>query len=106
VAAAAEDVLHTTVAQMNGVKLQIGRGPMPPDWYEMLDLVTNSVIDTNAVIDKTVSLEQLPDAIKRGALARSAGSDRLVTDSAGRDVLTTIPEVPLGDTRMTQPATV
>jgi len=62
---AAEDVLHTTVAHMKGLNIQIGGGPMPPDWREMLDLIVTGAIDPSPLIGETVSLDELADAIER-----------------------------------------
>jgi threonine dehydrogenase-like Zn-dependent dehydrogenase len=62
---AARDLIHTTVAHMKGLNIQIGGGPMPDDWYGCLDLVVSGVLDPMPLIGETVPLDDLPDAIER-----------------------------------------
>jgi threonine dehydrogenase-like Zn-dependent dehydrogenase len=62
---AAEDCIHTTVAHMKGLNIQIGGGPMPPDWNEMLDLIIDGAIDPTPLIGEIVSLDDLTAAIER-----------------------------------------
>jgi threonine dehydrogenase-like Zn-dependent dehydrogenase len=62
---ATEDVIHTTVAHLKGVNIQIGGGPMFEDWYGCLDLVISGEIDPTPLIGETVALSDLAEAIER-----------------------------------------
>jgi threonine dehydrogenase-like Zn-dependent dehydrogenase len=62
---AAEDLIHTTSAQVQDLNIQIGGGPMPDDRYACLDAVVDGTIDPMPLLGETVSLEELPDAFDR-----------------------------------------
>jgi threonine dehydrogenase-like Zn-dependent dehydrogenase len=62
---AAQDMIHTTVAHMKGVNIQIGGGPQPDDWYGCLDLILSGELDPSPLMGETVSLDQLAGAIER-----------------------------------------
>jgi threonine dehydrogenase-like Zn-dependent dehydrogenase len=78
---AAEDVIHTTVAHLKGVNIQIGGGPMFDDWYGCLDLVISGEIDPTPLIGETVALDDLTEAIER---ARSADAPVRILYKADR----------------------
>lgn len=61
---AAEDLIHTTVAHLKGLNIQIGGGPSPEDWYGCLDLIVSGQLDVSPLVGATVSLDELPDAIE------------------------------------------
>ena len=67
---AAEDTIHTTVAHMKHLNIQIG-GDLIEDWYDCLDRVVSGELDPMPLMGETVTLEQLPDAIERARLATS-----------------------------------
>jgi threonine dehydrogenase-like Zn-dependent dehydrogenase len=62
---AAEDTIHTTVAHMKGLNIQIGGGPQPADWDECLDHVLDGTLDPMPLLGERVDLDGLTDAIER-----------------------------------------
>lgn len=75
------DTLDITEATRNGLTLQFGGGPMPQDWYGVLDAVVEGRLDPLPSIGKIIGLGGVPDAIEEAR--RSAGPPRIVVHPNG-----------------------
>ena len=67
---AAEDTIHTTVAHMKHLNIQIG-GNLIEEWYDCLDRVVSGELDPMPLLGATVTLDELPDAIEQARLDTS-----------------------------------
>ena len=64
------DTLRITEATRNGLTLQFGGGPMPQDWYGVLDAVVEGRLDPMPSVGRVIGLDEVPDAIERPAEPR------------------------------------
>ncbi len=75
------DTLNITQATQQGLTLQFGGGPMPQDWYGVLDAVVDGRLDPLPSIGKVIGLDEVPDAIDQ--VRRSDGPPRIVVHPNG-----------------------
>lgn len=75
------DTLSVTEATRNGLTLQFGGGPMPQDWYGVLDAVVAGTLDPLPSVGKIIGLEEVPDALEQ--TRRSEGPPRIVIHPNG-----------------------
>jgi threonine dehydrogenase-like Zn-dependent dehydrogenase len=75
------DTLDITEATRNGLTLQFGGGPMPQDWYGVLDSVVEGKLDPMPSIGKVIGLDEVPDALDE--TRKSAGPPRIVVHPNG-----------------------
>jgi threonine dehydrogenase-like Zn-dependent dehydrogenase len=75
------DTLDITQATRNGLTLQFGGGPMPQDWYSVLDAVVEGKLDPLPSIGRIIGLEEVPDALDQAR--RSDGPPRIVVHPNG-----------------------
>jgi len=75
------DTLDITEATRNGLTLQFGGGPMPEDWYGVLDAVVEGRLDPLPSIGKVIGLDEGPDALAQAR--RSDGPPRIVVHPNG-----------------------
>jgi len=75
------DTLDITEATRNGLTLQFGGGPMPEDWYGVLDAVVEGRLDPLPSIGKVIGLDEVPDALAQAR--RSDGPPRIVVHPNG-----------------------
>lgn len=75
------DTLSVTEATRNGLTLQFGGGPMPQDWYGVLDAVVEGRLDPMACMGRVIALDEVPDAIEDAR--RSQGPPRVVVHPNG-----------------------
>jgi threonine dehydrogenase-like Zn-dependent dehydrogenase len=75
------DTLSITEATRQGVTLQFGGGPMPQDWYGVMDAIVDGRLDPLPSVGRIITLDEVPDAIE---LARkSDGPPRIVVHPNG-----------------------
>jgi threonine dehydrogenase-like Zn-dependent dehydrogenase len=75
------DTLDITEATRNGLTLQFGGGPMPQDWYGVLDAVVDGKLDPLPSIGKIIGLDDVPEALDEAR--RSSGPPRVVVHPNG-----------------------
>ena len=75
------DTLDITKATRNGLTLQFGGGPMPQDWYGVLDAVVAGKLDPLPSVGKVIGLDEVPAALE--AARRSQGPPRIVIHPNG-----------------------
>ena len=75
------DTLSVTEATRNGLTLQFGGGPMPQDWYGVLDAVVEGRLDPMPCMGRVIALDEVPDAIEDAR--RSQGPPRVVVHPNG-----------------------
>ena len=75
------DTLNITQATQQGLTFQFGGGPMPQDWYGVLDAVVQGRLDPLPSIGKIIGLDEVPDAIDQ--VRRSEGPPRIVVHPNG-----------------------
>ncbi|MGN6335461.1 zinc-binding dehydrogenase [Mycobacterium sp.] len=75
------DTLSVTEATRNGLTLQFGGGPMPQDWYGVLDAVVEGRLDPMPCMGRVIALDEVPDAIDDAR--RSQGPPRVVVHPNG-----------------------
>lgn len=75
------DTLSVTDATRNGLTLQFGGGPMPQDWYGVLDAVVEGRLDPMPSVGRIIGLDEVPDAIEQAR--RSEGPPRIVVHPNG-----------------------
>ena len=75
------DTLSITEATRNGLTLQFGGGPMPQDWYGVLDAVVDGRLDPMPSVGRVIGLDEVPDAIEQAR--RSEGPPRVVVHPNG-----------------------
>lgn len=75
------DTLSVTEATRNGLTLQFGGGPMPQDWYGVLDAVVEGRLDPMPSVGRIIGLDEVPDAIEEAR--RSEGPPRIVVHPNG-----------------------
>ena len=76
------DTLDITEATRNGLTLQFGGGPMPQDWYGVLDAVVAGTLDPLPSVGRIIGLEEVPAALDEAR--RSEGPPRIVIHPNGR----------------------
>lgn len=75
------DTLDITEATRNGLSLQFGGGPLPQDWYGVLDAVVAGTLDPLPSVGKIIGLDEVPDALHQAR--RSEGPPRVVIHPNG-----------------------
>lgn len=75
------DTLDITEATRNGLSLQFGGGPLPQDWYGVLDAVVAGTLDPLPSVGKIIGLDEAPDALAQAR--RSEGPPRVVIHPNG-----------------------
>lgn len=75
------DTLDITEATRNGLSLQFGGGPLPQDWYGVLDSVVAGKLDPLPSVGKVIGLDEVPDALEQAR--RSEGPPRVVIHPNG-----------------------
>lgn len=75
------DTLSVTEATRNGLTLQFGGGPMPQDWYGVLDAVVDGRLDPLPSIGRIIGLDEVPEAIEQ--TRQSQGPPRVVVHPNG-----------------------
>ncbi|WP_301148681.1 zinc-binding dehydrogenase [Mycobacterium simiae] len=75
------DTLDITTATRNGLTLQFGGGPLPQDWYGVLDAVVEGKLDPLPSVGKIIGLDEVPAALE--AARRSEGPPRVVIHPNG-----------------------
>lgn len=75
------DTLDITEATRNGLTLQFGGGPLPQDWYGVLDAVVAGKLDPLPSIGRVIGLDEVPEAIEQAR--RSDGPPRIVVHPNG-----------------------
>ena len=75
------DTLSITEATRNGLTLQFGGGPMPQDWYGVLDAVVEGRLDPMPSVGRIIGLDEVPDAIEQAR--RAEGPPRVVVHPNG-----------------------
>ena len=75
------DTLEITEATRNGLTLQFGGGPMPQDWYGVLDAVVAGKLDPLPSVGRVIGLDEVPDALDQAR--RSEGPPRIVIHPNG-----------------------
>lgn len=75
------DTLNITEATRNGLTLQFGGGPMPQDWYGVLDAVVEGRLDPMPSVGRVIGLDEVPDAIEQ--VRRAEGPPRVVVHPNG-----------------------
>lgn len=75
------DTLSITEATRNGLTLQFGGGPMPQDWYGVLDAVVDGRLDPMPSVGRVIGLDEVPHAIEQ--VRRSEGPPRVVVHPNG-----------------------
>ena len=75
------DTLEITEATRNGLSLQFGGGPMPQDWYGVLDAVVAGKLDPLPSVGRVIGLDEVPDALDQAR--RSEGPPRIAIHPNG-----------------------
>lgn len=75
------DTLDITEATRNGLTLQFGGGPMPLDWYGVLDAVVEGKLDPLPSVGKIIGLDEVPAALDE--VRSSQGPPRVVVHPNG-----------------------
>jgi threonine dehydrogenase-like Zn-dependent dehydrogenase len=75
------DTLDITEATRQGLTLRFGGGPMPEDWYGVLDAVVEGRLDPMPSVGRIIGLDEVPDALDEAR--RSDGPPRIVVHPNG-----------------------
>ncbi|WP_099039255.1 zinc-binding dehydrogenase [Mycobacterium neglectum] len=75
------DTLDITEATRNGLTLQFGGGPMPQDWYGVLDAIVEGKLDPLPSVGRIIGLDEVPEALDEAR--KSAGPPRIVVHPNG-----------------------
>jgi threonine dehydrogenase-like Zn-dependent dehydrogenase len=75
------DALNCTEATRKGVTIQFGGGPMPDDWYGILDAVVEGRLDPRPAIGRIIGLEDVPAALDETRAAQ--GPPRIIVRPNG-----------------------
>ncbi len=75
------DTLRITEATRNGSTMQFGGGPMPQDWYGVLDAVVEGRLDPIPSVGRVIGLDEVPEAIEQAR--RAKGPPRVVVHPNG-----------------------
>lgn len=75
------DTLNITRATQQGLTFQFGGGPMPQDWYGVLDAVVEGRLDPLPSVGRIIGLDDVPDALDEAR--RSEGPPRIVIHPNG-----------------------
>jgi threonine dehydrogenase-like Zn-dependent dehydrogenase len=75
------DTLDITEATRQGLTLRFGGGPMPEDWYGVLDAVVEGRLDPMPSVGRIIGLDEVPEAIEQAR--RSEGPPRTVVHPNG-----------------------
>lgn len=75
------DTLSITEATRNGLTMQFGGGPMPQDWYGVLDAVVAGTLDPLPSVGRIIGLDEVPEALDQAR--RSEGPPRIVIHPNG-----------------------
>ncbi|HET6736072.1 zinc-binding dehydrogenase [Mycobacterium sp.] len=75
------DTLSITEATRQGLTLQFGGGPLPQDWYGVLDAVVEGRLDPLPSVGRIIGLDEVPDALEDAR--RSEGPPRIVVHPNG-----------------------
>ena len=75
------DTLDITEATRQGLTLRFGGGPMPEDWYGVLDAVVDGRLDPMPSVGRIIGLDQVPEALDEAR--RSDGPPRIVVHPNG-----------------------
>lgn len=75
------DTLNITEATRNGLTLQFGGGPMPQDWYGVLDAVVQGRLDPLPSVGRIIGLDDVPEAMEQ--TRRSEGPPRVIVHPNG-----------------------
>ena len=75
------DTLDITEATRQGLTLRFGGGPMPEDWYGVLDAVVEGRLDPMPSVGRIIGLDEVPEAIEQAR--RSEGPPRIVVHPNG-----------------------
>ncbi|MDT5139030.1 MAG: hypothetical protein QOD58_3292 [Mycobacterium sp.] len=75
------DTLDITEATRQGLTLRFGGGPMPEDWYGVLDAVVEGRLDPMPSVGRIIGLDEVPQAIEQAR--RSEGPPRIVVHPNG-----------------------
>ena len=75
------DTLDITEATRQGLTLRFGGGPMPEDWYGVLDAVAEGRLDPMPSVGRIIGLDEVPEAIEQAR--RSEGPPRIVVHPNG-----------------------
>ena len=75
------DTLRITEATRNGSTMQFGGGPMPKDWYGVLDAVVEGRLDPIPSVGRVIGLDEVPEAIEQAR--RAKGPPRVVVHPNG-----------------------
>jgi threonine dehydrogenase-like Zn-dependent dehydrogenase len=70
------DTLNITEATRQGLTLRFGGGPMPEDWYGVLDAVVEGRLDPMPSVGRIIGLDEVPDAIDQ--VRKGQGPPRVV----------------------------
>ncbi|OMB99120.1 zinc-binding dehydrogenase [Mycobacterium colombiense] len=75
------DTLDITEATRQGLTLRFGGGPMPADWYGVLDAVVEGRLDPMPSVGRIIGLDEVPEALDEAR--RSDGPPRIVVHPNG-----------------------
>jgi threonine dehydrogenase-like Zn-dependent dehydrogenase len=75
------DTLDITEATRQGLTLRFGGGPMPEDWYGVLDAIVEGRLDPMPSVGRIIGLDQVPEALDEAR--RSDGPPRIVVHPNG-----------------------
>lgn len=75
------DTLDITEATRQGLTLRFGGGPMPEDWYGVLDAVVEGRLDPMPSVGRIIGLDEVPEALDEAR--RSDGPPRIVVHPNG-----------------------
>lgn len=75
------DTLDITEATRQGLTLRFGGGPMPEDWYGVLDAVAEGRLDPMPSVGRIIGLDEVPEALDEAR--RSDGPPRIVVHPNG-----------------------
>ena len=70
-----------TEATRQGLTLRFGGGPMPEDWYGVLDAVVEGRLDPMPSVGRIIGLDEVPEALDEAR--RSDGPPRIVVHPNG-----------------------
>ena len=75
------DTLDITEATRQGLTLRFGGGPLPEDWYGVLDAVVEGRLDPMPSVGRIIGLDEVPEALDEAR--RSDGPPRIVVHPNG-----------------------
>jgi threonine dehydrogenase-like Zn-dependent dehydrogenase len=75
------DTLDITEATRQGLTLRFGGGPMPEDWYGVLDAVVQGRLDPMPSVGRIIGVDEVPEALDEAR--RSDGPPRIVVHPNG-----------------------